>query len=370
MTTATVPTTDSAPTGAAPLFEPLPLAFRLDDDHAAHEPPEARGVPRDGVRLMVSPGIDAPVHGTFAALPDVLDPGDLVVVNTSGTIAAAVDAELDDGTPIVVHVSSQLPGGIWTVEPREQIDGGSTQQLRLADRPQQVRLADGTQLELLHHMAGSQRLWLAVVDDNAALPSTLAAAGRPIRYRYVPRDWPISDYQTVFATEPGSAEMPSAARPFTDALVTRLVRRGIGVAPITLHTGVSSLEGNELPYPERYRVPASTARAVNTVHRAGAHVIAVGTTVVRALETATDASGTTHPADGWTDTVITPARGVRAVDALLTGWHAPEATHLAMLEAVAGRAALVRAYDAAFAQGYLWHEFGDSHLLQPYAGRS
>jgi S-adenosylmethionine:tRNA ribosyltransferase-isomerase len=126
---------------------------------------------------------------------------------------------------------------------------------------------------------------------------------------------------------------------------------------------VSSLEGREAPYPERYRVGEATARQVNLAHEAGRRVVAVGTTVVRALETVTDPSGTTHPGEGWTELVVTPERGVRAVDGLITGWHEPEATHLAMLEAVAGARPLELAYAAAFAEGYLWHEFGDSHLL-------
>jgi S-adenosylmethionine:tRNA ribosyltransferase-isomerase len=166
--------------------------------------------------------------------------------------------------------------------------------------------------------------------------------------------------------------MPSAARPFTTDIVTRLVSKGVAVAPITLHTGVSSLEAGERPSTERYRVPSSTATLVNATHLGGGHVIAVGTTVVRALETVTDPAGTVHPGHGWTDLVIAPlpaesGRGIRAVDGLLTGWHEPEATHLAMLEAIAGRDALVSAYESAFAAGYRWHEFGDSHLILPYA---
>jgi S-adenosylmethionine:tRNA ribosyltransferase-isomerase len=176
-------------------------------------------------------------------------------------------------------------------------------------------------------------------------------------------------YQTVFAIEPGSAEMPSAARPFTPDVVTRLVRGGIGIVPITLHTGVSSLEGNELPYPERYRIPMGTAAAVNATRATGGHVIAVGTTVVRALESGAGADGVVHPAEGWTDLVISPERGVRAVDGLVTGWHEPGATHLAMLAAIGTRVALTSAYDTAFVAGYRWHEFGDSHLILPYAGQ-
>ena len=340
----------------------------LDAAHAAHVPPEARGARRDDVRMLVSRGSDPPIHATFRALPQFLHAGDLVVVNTSATIPAAIDAALPDGPSLVIHLSTELPGGLWMVEPRHAIAGGATDPLSLPARATTVRLAGGVSLELVRPAAGSQRLWLAAADDRDALLHSFRVHGRPIRYRYVDRDWPIEAYQTVFGVEPGSAEMPSAARPFSDASVTALVRKGIALAPITLHTGVSSLEGHEIPYPERYTVPASTAAIVNAAHAGGGHVIAVGTTVVRALETAADRSGTVHPADGWTDTVITPERGVRAVDGLVTGWHEPEASHLQMLEAVAGRAALVDAYAEAFATGYLWHEFGDSHLLLPYAG--
>jgi S-adenosylmethionine:tRNA ribosyltransferase-isomerase len=341
--------------------ERLPLCFSLDPAHEAHEPPEAR----DGVRLMVSRGDEPPTVTTFRALPDLLEPGDLLVVNTSATIPAAIDAELPDGRAIVLHLSTELPGGLWMVEPRRPIAGGATAPLTLPPEPVTLRLAGLGDLELLRPAPYSTRLWLSSPADGCDLLAVAMTAGRPIRYSYVPRDWPIDTYRTVFSGEPGSAEMPSASRPFTDRIVTRLVNRGVALAPILLHTGVSSLERHELPYPERYAVPAGTAARANAVHRAGGRVVAVGTTVVRALETVTDATGTVHPNSGWTDTVITPERGVRAVDGLVTGWHEPEATHLAMLEAIAGRPPLQEAYEAAFAEGFLWHEFGDSHLILP-----
>jgi S-adenosylmethionine:tRNA ribosyltransferase-isomerase len=194
--------------------------------------------------------------------------------------------------------------------------------------------------------------------------------GRPIRYGYVDHDWPLSAYQTVFAPpvdriRAGSAEMPSAARPFSEAVVTRLVAGGIVVAPVVLHAGVASPEAHEKPYPERFDVPSSTARLVNDAHRAGARVIAVGTTVVRALESAADLQGLVHASQGWTDLVVTPARGVRVVDGLLTGFHEPAASHLAMLETVAGGVLLRNCYQRALDEGYLWHEFGDVNLLLP-----
>lgn len=347
----------------------LNLPFDLEQRHLATEPPEASGRRRDDVRLLVSRGNEPPVHSRFREFASFLEPGDLAVVNTSGTRAAAVDATLSGGEAIVIHVSTELPGGLWMVEPRRRIGNGSTEPLRL-DPPETTvaTLTGGARLRLLQPAPASRRLWLAAVIDDGDLAAVLAEHGRPIRYSYVDRDWPIEDYQTVFSNEPGSAEMPSAARPFTDEIVSALIRRGVGIASITLHTGVSSLEGDELPYAEQFTVSAPTAAIVNATHASDGHVIAVGTTVVRALETATDAHGTVHPASGLTDTVITPARGVRAVDGLLTGWHEPRSSHLAMLEAIGGRDLLLDAYVAAWDAGYLWHEFGDSHLLVPYAG--
>jgi len=344
----------------------LGLDFGLDDDHLAHEPPELRGLGRDGVRLMVSAGHAQPLHARFRDLPSFLAPGDLVVVNDSATVPAAIDAERDDGTVLVMHASTQLPGGVWMVEPRTPIAGGATEPLADEMAPGPLHLAGGSVLHLLGHAPGSQRLWLATADD---LPAALARHGRPIRYRYVPQDHPLAAYQTIFAREPGSAEMPSAGRPFTQHVVAGLRARGIGMASLTLHTGVSSLEGHEQPYPERFLVSRATATTINTARAAGGRVIAVGTTVVRALESAVDPEGIVHAAAGWTDLVVTPDRQVRAVDGMVTGWHEPEGTHLQMLEAVADRDLLTDAYRSAWAGGYLWHEFGDSHLLLPYARR-
>lgn len=354
--------------------------FALDPDHEAHEPPEARGLARDGVRLLVSLGGEPPLHAYFRDLDRFLDPGDLVVVNTSATIAGALEGELADRTPVVVHVSTELPGGLWLVEVRRPVTGGTSAALDLrVELPQAVptgaaagpiRLLPVGSVQLLAPFGESRRLWVATFAVEGSVAEHLARYGRPIRYRHVPRPWPLSSYQTVFADEPGSVEMPSAARPFTSDLVTRLVRRGVVLAPLVLHAGVSSLEGDEAPYPERYSVPTATAALVNATRRNGGRVLAVGTTVVRALETVTDRLGRTHPGEGWTELVVRPDRPVRAVAGLLTGWHEPEASHLLMLEAIAGRPALELAYREAFEAGYLWHEFGDSHLILPYARSS
>jgi S-adenosylmethionine:tRNA ribosyltransferase-isomerase len=321
--------------------------FELPPALSAREPAEARGLRRDQVRLLVSRGGSAPEHHVFTELPTLLQPGDLLVVNNSATLPAALDATYaDTGEPVRLHVSSEWADGTWLVEVRRPAEASAGR----------VLVVPGGVVTLLR--AYTRRLWVASAPGPMA--EFLSRHGRPIRYDYIDRDWPISAYQTVFATEPGSAEMPSAGRPFSGEVLAGLAAQGVLVAPITLHTGVASPEAGEPPYPEWFRVPAVTARLTRQTRAAGGRVIAVGTTVVRALESAADG-----PSSGWTDLVIGPERGVRTVDGLLTGLHEPRASHLRMLEAIGGPALLDEGYAAALAANYLWHEFGDVHLLLP-----
>jgi S-adenosylmethionine:tRNA ribosyltransferase-isomerase len=336
----------------------IALDFVLPEGLEAAEPPPVR----DGVRLLVAtPGGVA--HARFSQLGEFLAPGDLVVVNTSATIAAAVDGNRT-GVPVEVHFSAELDDGAWVVEVRPAgVSAGPVADLR----PGEVITLDAGAALIMGRPrpAGQARLWEARPRIDGGVSVFLARHGRPIRYAYVPRPWPLPEYQTVFAREPGSAEMPSAGRPFTGQVVTELVTRGVTLAPIVLHTGVSSQEPGEPPQPERFRVPAATARLVNSTRQAGGRVIAVGTTVTRALESAADLDGSVHPRRGWTDLVLGPSRPARAVTGLVTGWHAPGASHLALLAAVAGTALVGRAYAEAVRSGYRWHEFGDSCLLLP-----
>jgi S-adenosylmethionine:tRNA ribosyltransferase-isomerase len=213
--------------------------------------------------------------------------------------------------------------------------------------------------------ARTSRLWRARTDPATPVLEYLARHGRPIRYGYLAAPVPLSDLQNVYATEPGSAEMASAGRPLSEAVLVRLMARGVAVAPLVLHAGVSSPELHEPPAPERFAVPAATARIVTGTRAAGRRVVAVGTTVTRALETATGEDGVTRAASGWTDLVLGTERPVRAVTGLVTGLHAPEASHLQLLEAVAGPALVDAAYARAVADGCRWHEFGDSMLFLP-----
>ncbi|UFS96342.1 S-adenosylmethionine:tRNA ribosyltransferase-isomerase [Nocardia huaxiensis] len=383
--------------------------FVVPAELTATSPPEVRGLARDEVRLLLSDG-GTITHARFRELPSFLRPGDLVVVNNSAMIPAAVDARLG-GAPAVVHFSTRLDDGRWVLELRDprgtpwsagsvpdprdirsegreshrgatasaaldadrtslgaRADGarpgsGAAEHARTAVEPGvRVGLAGGhSALLLAPWLPGSGRLWVAEVDTD--VPALLARYGRPITYSYVCERWSASYYRTVFGREPGSAEMPSAGRPFTEALVTELVASGVGLAPITLHAGVSSPEAGEPPSPERFTVPEITARLVNATHAAGGRVVAVGTTVTRALESATDTGGSVRPRAGWTDLVLGGCRPARAVDGLITGWHEAGASHLQLLESVAGADVVRAAYRAALDTGYLWHEFGDTALL-------
>ncbi|GAA4082715.1 S-adenosylmethionine:tRNA ribosyltransferase-isomerase [Streptomyces shaanxiensis] len=438
----------------------MTLAVRVPEELSARVPAEQRGpgLDRDAVRLLVSRGTEVS-HHAFRELPRLLRAGDLLVVNTSETLAAAVDGRIGHAR-VVVHFSTRGDDGRWAVELRDPDERGTTHARAGGPAGTEVRLPGGLWLVLEEPLsAESERLWWARVggpqgaggvgrrasrgtgsqeaggagpqgargadpqeaggalaqeaedpgtqssritgpqeaggadpqDPRVTGPQTppgidpqappgiapqgadvlglMREHGRPIRYSYTERDQPLFVYQTVFALPSadgtGSAEMPSAARPFTVRMVTELVSRGVQFAPITLHTGVASAEAHEPPYPERFAVPEASARLINAVKAGDGRVVAVGTTAVRAVESAADAAGVVRARAGWTDLVVTPERGVRVVDGLLTGLHEPEASHLLMLEAVAGRAAVDRSYEAALRGLYLWHEFGDVHLILP-----
>jgi S-adenosylmethionine:tRNA ribosyltransferase-isomerase len=389
----------------SPLMSDAPLDFDLPAGSEATAPAERRGLSRDGVRMLVARGT-ATAHHLFADLPNVLAPGDLLVVNTSATLPAALDAARDDGRIQPIHVATDLDDGRWVVEVRRADNTGPATDVRPGGR---LSLPGGVRLTIAAAYpdpdAATSRLWTARPEPPIGSATHVLRHGRPIRYGYVADPWPLADYQTVFATHPGSAEMPSAGRPFTDRLVVRLLAAGVAIAPVTLHCGVSSPEVHEPPAPERFAVTAATARLVDVTRASGGRVVAVGTTVVRALESAVDATTTRaaataaaapraataapraataapraataapraatavaapaaiRPAAGWTDLVLGPDHPARVVDGLITGLHAPGASHLQLLEAVAGRESVRAAYSAALDQGYLWHEFGDTTLF-------
>lgn len=329
-------------------------------DQGADRTPEDRGLPRDGVRLLLStPAAD--LHRRFSDLPEILRSGDLLVVNESATLPASLPARGKFGE-FRVSVSTAYGPGLWVVEPR-----------RGFGLPGPVPLAPGDHFELgglparyVADFPNIRRLGFVRVEGD--LYRAMSEMGRPVRYGYLSKEYPLSIYQTAFARIPGSAEMPSAGRPFTPRVIEQLEREGVAFARILLHCGVSSLEpGDAGPlgvpiYPEPFWVPPETAAAIERTRAAGGRVIAVGTTVVRALESAVDGCGI-RPARGFTRLYLNPERPTRTVDGLLTGFHDATSTHLALLAAVAGADRIDRAYRIARAAGYLWHEFGDTQLI-------
>ena len=340
--------------------------FPAPHDATAPAPAEARGLARDEVRMLVARP-DQIVHARFHDLPNHLAAGDVVVFNDSATINAAADGVLIGRGPVVVHVATTLDSGERVIElrtapdaDRAVLDAQPGDVVRLGRVA--VRLVAPYPRERSSPTAEGNRLWRATV--NGDLNRHLRRRGRPIAYGYLDRAYPLSAYQSVFSTRPGSAEMPSAGRPFTRELVTRLVTRGIRLAPITLHTGVSSQEAGEGPQPEWFEVPPATAAVVNSTRSEGGRVVAVGTTVTRALESSVQ-RGLAQPSSGWTEHLVTADDPPQLVGGLITGWHDPQASHLLLVEAVAGADLTQAAYDAAVRARYQWHEFGDSALLLP-----
>lgn len=339
------------------------LIFSRPLELQATLPAEARGSARDEARLMVSDE-RGHEHAQFRDLSQFLNAGDVLVVNDSATIAASLPAKHDTVGEFIVNLSTDYGHGLWLVEPR----WSSAQPGPLPLSMGMVIQVSSVEARLLHTYPGLPRLWFVQFGDEAQVWQAMARFGQPIRYGYVEQVYPLSVYQTVFARVPGSAEMPSAAYPFTESLVARLRRKGVEIASITLHTGVSSLEVEtdvveEHPlYPEPFHVPRATADAVNAARAEGRRVIAVGTTVVRALETAWDGRCVV-PRSGFTRVYIHPQRGAYVADGLITGLHDPVTSHLAMLYAMAGQDTIRSAYEEAVQRRYLWHEFGDSHLI-------
>lgn len=320
----------------------------------ATEPAEWRGIARDGVRMLVTDRVTrAHSHAHFYDLPERLRSGDLLVVNDSATLPAAVLARRSDGCSLRLHVSTMIDTRLWMVEPRASVVAGE-----LLDLP-----GEATATMIAPVEPPRRRLWYASFRLPMQMYAYLAQYGAPIAYAYVDRSFPMREYQTFFARSLGSSEMPSAARPFTKPVVERLRSRGVEIATITLHCGVASFEAPERPGTERFSVSNEAADRVNAARREGRRVVAVGTTVVRALESAATRGGLIA-SSGWTDLVIGEAYQLKAADALLSGYHDPTATHRSLLRAFVDSDLLEDAYTEAGEHGYACHEFGDVHLIE------
>jgi len=336
------------------------LDFRRPPALEATAPPEARGLRRDGVRLLIT-GRNASTHHHFRDLPSVLTPGDLLVVNESATLPASLATRGPTGD-VLLNLSTRYAEAVWLAEPRWGVGIPGP-----VPREAVAELRSGTvRFHPIAPYPGIPRLWFFRSEGNVL--RAMASRGRPIRYGYLSRSYDLPSYQTIFSRVPGSAEMPSAGRPFTRSVLRALERRGVGVATIVLHTGVSSLESDPgrtaMPpvYPEPFAVPTATADAVNRARERGHRVVAVGTTVLRALETAWDGCRVVARR-GFTQLTLGPDRPAHSADGLITGFHDPRTSHLALLFGFAGAERIRSAYSEAVQKRYLWHEFGDSQLV-------
>jgi len=344
------------------VVEPV-LKFSLPPELEAHEPPEHRGLRRDQVRLLVLPRIGGEfIHTRFDALIDFLRAGDLLVVNDSRTLPGLLRAIDETGRAIEVRLAHRRTSDRWDV----LLLNGRTHVGRAGMR---LDFGQGLSAHIIGRRLDLPFLWQMEFDRCCTpLLDLIYRLGEPVRYTYVPDALPLDLYQTVYAGEPGSVEMPSAGRPFTWELLLKLRRKGVRFAALSLHTGLSSTRDDIIDalhpnYDEEFQVPEITANAVNVTRKQGGRVIAVGTTVVRALETAARPEGIVAVTRGWTRLHITHSHSLRVVDALLTGLHEPQASHLDLLSAFVEPARLQAAYLEAIERRYLWHEFGDMNLI-------
>lgn len=332
-------------------------------------PTEERRLPRDATRLMISDRSNNKiVHSNFNHIASFLEAGDVLIVNTSATLNAALKTTLPNGREGRVHLSTPLENNDWLVEIRQVVDKDTKRYYDLKSN-QTFELEGGGKLELIAPFYNKTdesdhiQLWKVAFILPISTDAYLAQYGYPIKYFNIDKTYPLSYYQTVFAQHPGSSEMPSAGRAFTPELVTQLVLKGVQIAPILLHTGISSLEVDEAPYPEYFEVSDFSANLINKTKKENKRIIAVGTTAIRAIESAVNSSGQVESKKGMTNLYITPERGLTIVNGMLTGFHEPKASHLLMMEALADKEHLSLGYTAAVEQSYYWHEFGDLHLL-------
>ncbi len=346
------------------------MQFTVPKELEASAPAEARGQPRDHVRLLVIHRDSGQIeHRRFYEISDYLNPGDVVVLNVSRTVPAALPGLTDDGQQIELRLSS----------PYSTNGNGSGRTWQAVFKPDSAVIRPGLRLSfgngaltaVVRQKRDIPKLWEIQFDQtDRPISSWLETLGRPIKYDYVPEQWGIEYYQTTYAAVPGSAEMPSAGRAFTPELLEQIQRKGVALAQIILHTGVSNIDieteqiEQHKMYEEWYQVSPAAAETINHARSNGGRIVAIGTTPTRTLETVTDDQGIVHPGEGWTSLYITPGYRFKALDVLLTGLHEAKSTRLVLATAFTGDQALVlRAYNEAIAQGYLWHEFGDLSLI-------
>ncbi|WP_349408278.1 S-adenosylmethionine:tRNA ribosyltransferase-isomerase [Pseudalkalibacillus sp. SCS-8] len=341
-----------------------PIEFHLPTELNAVGPPESMGGRRDDVKLLILDRKTGGIHhDRFNNIDEHFKPGDLLILNISRTLPASFKVNIRRGNQIIaseveVRLGQRKSNSVWkvlfihfTVQKGDEIIFSRILKAVVRSKNKSTPL-----VTICFSLRGKE------------LYNQLYLLGEPIRYEYIQHDWPLTAYQTVYGTVPGSVEMVSAGRAFSWELLLRLKKRGVGLATITLHTGLSYY-GNDQWHVgpadslEEYEVPANTIEAIKETKLRGGKVIAVGTTVVRAVESAVDTQGVPVEKKGWTNLHIDETFSLNVVNGLLTGFHEPKASHLDMLSAFIKPHLLKAAYQKAIDHKYLWHEFGDINLI-------
>jgi S-adenosylmethionine:tRNA ribosyltransferase-isomerase len=343
-------------------------AFHLPSELNADRPPERRGLARDRVRLLVLDRNTGQVtHTRFDRITEFLDPGDLLVFNSSRTLPATLAGTVRHlQWAVEVRLAELLPDGTWLallIQSPQKAENVVTKGLIL-------EFAQDLRCEVLERDPRIPRLWkLRFSKSGTEFLDSVYRIGQPVRYRYLSAPWRLSYYQNVYALQPGAAEMPSAGRAFTWRLLLQLRHRGVETAAITLHAGLSSyldndLDRQHLASEEEYWISEETAAKIRRAKNSDRRIVAIGTTVVRALESiAAESGGEVRACHQYTQLRVTADYRLQIVNALLTGLHEPEASHLDLLAAFVSPPTLYAAYSEGVRQRYLWHEFGDLNLI-------
>ncbi|MYL32450.1 S-adenosylmethionine:tRNA ribosyltransferase-isomerase [Pontibacillus yanchengensis] len=337
----------------------LATSFHIPEFLHAEVPPEHKGMSRDEVRLMVlQEDEDSAYHKRFEEIDQFLEDGDVIVLNNSRTIPPVLKGCLGKQN-VEIRLSRKISTNQW-----EALLLGTFRQINVP-----IQFPEGLEATISGLGSEPPLVTLSFSKGGSSLLDYIYRYGEPVRYEYIHHPWPLETYQTVYGAIPGSVEMPSAGRAFTWDLLSKLKAKGVQTTYIQLHAGLSYYEQNRWPnpknHPEAFNVPEETARLITQAKQNSNRVIAVGTTVVRALESAVNEHGEVKAISGITRLYIDQNHRVITVDGLLTGFHEPEASHLHMLTAFLPEKKLMKAYGEALHKGYLWHEFGDMNLILP-----
>ncbi|KPL58195.1 S-adenosylmethionine:tRNA ribosyltransferase-isomerase [Rossellomorea vietnamensis] len=332
-------------------------SFHIPSSLNATTPIELQGFERDDVRLMVLDRENGQCeHTVFKNLPDFLNEGDVLVFNNSRTLPASLKGKQGNRN-VFLRLSRKRGDNTW--------DALILGDFHQAGEP--INFPGGVSGHIKGQGSESPLLQVEFNKGGSELMDFIFKYGEPIRYEYTKEPWPLDYYQNVYGSVPGSVEMASAGRAFTWRLLQALKEKGVGIVFIQLHAGLSYYGNDRWPmpehHPEDYQVSSEAVKEIRHAKDRGKRVIAVGTTVVRTLETVMTQYGGLQPAEGVTNLYISRDTPLQIVDGLITGLHEPEASHLDLLKAFMSEDKLRHAYQTALEKNYKWHEFGDMNVI-------